>query len=598
MECDTAMEDVLETEVVVINAELPFSKYQHWFKAIINNDLTAVNHIMDSAENDSARHSLLNGRFIFDMVLRPSSRCLTNLGTVSVFDYPIYLAASGGSQDVLNFIIQSNGSNILIQDAHGNNLIHILILTACEMPHKESVMRSMYDSVMTSLPLDVLRKLLMMENNNQLRPIELAAVMVQYRFVRKLLETEGVYKISSGYLGSKICYRYDVTDYEEESAKRRRGKSPLDILTHIQHEHLMDPEMSELLRMPMMELWLRGKVQAARNGFLLWLLLRVTFHVMVTFIFIPYAKLIEAVGMVDTSDLAQNSSSYTDSEQPTINLFDLIYLGSLGVPMLYNLFNALKAGVYWLVSSCQRYRHRKCSQAIGVLSKRFGVVRSPLYPFLHIVLNLGLLAMPLCLVLNNIQMLALCFVVVSFCNLWSFLFFLQFLPIIGKFILVFFYILPYVLPFLAFMFLIFCVFALTFSALNTIFSSSSQDFGNFSSSLYSTFGIMLNMQDLSELIERFGVVTHILHVSCVFILAIILINFLIALMSDAVADIFPKRELVCFLHSFKAAQIVENWWISNFFLRRQCTRQQTAWLHHDKGRYYIVCYEPEAAVQR
>ena len=568
--------------------DLPLSKYQNWYDAIINDDVTAVKHIIESAKDDNDRKKLINGSFIFDTICIPDSKCLSNMETFSVFAFPIFLAASSGSRGVLLYIIE-NGGNVLVQDADGQNLIHVLILTLCGTVDNENAVMEMYDCVMQSIPLEMRRGLLMMENRNQLRPVEFASAMAKFRFTRKILETEGIYKFHSGNLGSRICYYYDITDYEEKSAKRRRGKSPLDILTHIQHEHLMDPGLAELLSMPMMLLWVKGKVQANRNGVFLWLLIRVLYHVLVMFVSTPYVILIRKMAMRNVSSTMPPQNVTPGSDDDRIVWQHILLLSFIGSPVIIVLLN----GAIHLYRFLKLWINRNgtSSYAIGVMRNSFGVVRSPLHPSLLFVLSVGIALMPLFLYLDKMYLLAMTFVLVSFCNLWSCLFGLQFAPVIGRFVLIFSHLLPHIAPFFLFMFLIFCAFAVCFSTLNTMFSYHSHDFRDFKNSLYSCFRIMLNMQDLSELNDRFGFASMLLHILCVVILSIVLVNFLVALMSNSMAEIYQQRDLVHFLHIFRAAQIMDDSWITKIILRKLCRKKRLDWLHTKNSCHYIICYE-------
>ena len=61
--------------------------------------------------------------------------------------------------------------------------------------------------------------------------------------------------------------------------------------------------------------------------------------------------------------------------------------------------------------------------------------------------------------------------------------------------------------------------------------------------IYSVFTMMLNMVDLTKFDLHNQVILYLIHIAYIFIIAILLLNFLIALLSNSVAEVADHRKI-------------------------------------------------------
>lgn len=73
----------------------------------------------------------------------------------------------------------------------GNNIIHILIVMSLMCPDKEEAMVSTYQYMTELLNKDALKELLMMENDQGLRPVEHSSNVGAFRMFTAIMETKG-----------------------------------------------------------------------------------------------------------------------------------------------------------------------------------------------------------------------------------------------------------------------------------------------------------------------------------------------------------------------------------------------------------------------
>ena len=98
---------------------------------------------------------------------------------------------------------------------------------------------------------------------------------------------------------------------------------------------------------------------------------------------------------------------------------------------------------------------------------------------------------------------------------------------------------------------------------------------------------MLNLVNLSKY-ENADLA--ILHVAYVIVVTILLINFLIALMSNSVAEVAENRSFVMLLQRLSAALLVERRVVAMKFLNRLIKWQQSHYFVRQNGRVYIECF--------
>ena len=116
-------------------------------------------------------------------------------------------------------------------------------------------------------------------------------------------------------------------------------------------------------------------------------------------------------------------------------------------------------------------------------------------------------------------------------------------------------------------------------------------FHSFTSSHYSTFKVMLNLLDITTLTnENSEGPIAVLHVTFTFTVSIMLINFLIGLMSNAVGNILEHGSATLAIQKLSTMMVLER---RTYFLLKPFSRwiQKYFFIHKD-NRLYLLCYVP------
>ena len=143
---------------------------------------------------------------------------------------------------------------------------------------------------------------------------------------------------------------------------------------------------------------------------------------------------------------------------------------------------------------------------------------------------------------------------------WSLLYFVQLLPSIGYFVVA-------IQQMVRQMFNFGVVYSIFFFAAGHAFfvtvntserQTCSGEFSNVLQGIYSTFAIMLNLVNPAQLGLRHPGWIYVLHVSYIVIVAILLINFLIAIMSSALSEVALQQPIIERLQRLSVAIAIES----------------------------------------
>ena len=172
-------------------------------------------------------------------------------------------------------------------------------------------------------------------------------------------------------------------------------------------------------------------------------------------------------------------------------------------------------------------------------------------------------------------------------NVWNLLYFLEMLPWFSIVALSIQRMFAKMLRFLTVFSLLFFSFEYTFFRLYNDRGVCAEGFTGWVDSFYSTFLIMVNMVNLAEVVGGIDILLVVIHVIYIFVVAILLLNFLIALMSDAMTKVMNKADILVHLQQLSAALLIEariGRLFNNLFSRRQ--RQ---YFKSEDDRLYLVC---------
>ena len=173
---------------------------------------------------------------------------------------------------------------------------------------------------------------------------------------------------------------------------------------------------------------------------------------------------------------------------------------------------------------------------------------------------------------------------------WSMMYFIQLLPFVGHYIIIMQRMLKTMMIFVA----VFILMLIPFSQSFVLFVVANvghfcvEGFQSYFETYYSMFTIILNMFDFSSIPTNNPAGLHLLHVSFTFGISILLINFLIAMMSNDVSLVNDYRHEVVAIQRLSIYFIVES--RLGFLLAKYYEWQKSKIFLYKGDRVYIAAY--------
>ena len=586
--------------------QMPSVMFNFWYSAIYDDDITFVKEVL-SLCNESEKRLLLNGRFQFQNQCPLKATKQTFQKLACKFELPLFIAVHFQSKAVLSALLET-GVDLFQVDCGGNNIIHGMIMSSAL--ESENQYKDVYERIVNSIAREDKRLLLFAENSDGFRPLEYASKMNEFVLLECILQTKGIYAFSRGTVGVYEQIYYDVTDYEHVG-EGRYLKSPMWYVTHLTPEALKRQKTRDVILSETMLSWYKFKEESTSCLMYTWFFLRVLFHVMV-FIGSGYLKEMfieikyESYAFTCEDVINGTSVNLTNCERQVMlslcsTIWERIIMSlSMSIVIIISAIILLTKVIRGVLSLGKIYctkkgMDRRIVSGGALVSTRFYDMAQFLlalsivncYSFLmvhtHYYYTHQLLQAELW---HNLAVIS--FVCVILLNSWALLYFFQFLPHIGYFVLAVQQMVGETFKFT----LIFLLFLFGFSEAfaNVLFVNgfcNVPEFSDTSMSLYSTFTVMLNMVSLSEYVQS-NVSLGFVHVTYVMLVGVLLMNFLIALMANSMFKVSEYRTILMILQRLHRSMLLE--WKHSGCCCICCRRKRKRYLVKENGRLYLPCF--------
>ena len=197
---------------------------------------------------------------------------------------PVFQSVIFGSFEILRVLLK-HGANILQVAENQWNIIHYLIVVSSEKVIFEEKAVEVYKQLLKELEEETIRSLLMMEDANGLRPLELAVHAGCLQMFNAIINTPGVYLVNRERKGLKEVSWYDISEYENGiCCGARREKSPVLLLSYSDRKILKSDNSVAILRKGMLKQWARKKFLC--NSFFIWIWFCLRFGSVVSFYYL------------------------------------------------------------------------------------------------------------------------------------------------------------------------------------------------------------------------------------------------------------------------------------------------------------------------
>ncbi len=468
---------------------------------------------------------------------------------------PIFQAVIFGSFKCLRVFLK-HGANIYQVDKNKNNIIHYLIIVSYGDGTFEKFAVKFYKQLLKELPGSEIKSLLMMENKEGLRPIELAVHAGCLQIFNCIINTPDVYLAKRVRKGLRETSWYDVTSYESMGCCQRRDVSPIVLLSYADRRILKLPESVKVLQNSMLKEWASVKFKCNIFFIMVWFLLRF-FFIMAYYVFITLdietymdkirfafmqsvmiltnnnnGTLVENATIVnqtkfdsisdtifdtvedaienkiinDTYCTAKNwyhlevgsDSSYIDIMQATQCLFYIILFAAFSI--LFDIFDAI-SGIF--IGRKRRWKKFQGKKKDLIVASTFYRLVQFIFTFsAALIVTQSVMSRIYTYINNNLNLAISNFVLIitSFLSVWSMMYFIQLLPSLGHFVNSIQRMFGIMINFCIVFLLMIYPFPHVFMVLlrGNDYCQAVQGFQSLFYGIYSSFKVMLNMMDFSN----------------------------------------------------------------------------------------------------
>ncbi len=548
------------------------------FAALRDSDFSEVKALLENWERETVSGALNSP------ILTPSPDSL--ISDAFRITLPWTVAVVHSSSEILEYLIQL-GVDTTVLDVHENNCVHLLCYAAYMNPSLEQNFIRRLAFVKDTLKFDDLKWLLLQENKQKLRPLELAAHLGTMGLFMEIFETPGVHLLERQD-GTFVEQLFDITGYEAFPGGTRRDKSPLVFLQCIDKAATSTESMKKFVNLDYIQQWHWLKLKC--NALVLMILGLSSVVLTGSFLYLDASvrfkheiALLPANGANDTC-LIRGYKSFGHSNFTYFLAVGVLFMFSTsGLTM--EVHNTLRI---WSSPGFRPLPDRKKNlllyRWIQTLSK--GLMHLCVLAFAAVALARRLTSIDVPHPWDDCLFVAILMLVS-----WFFITYAQVIPRLGFYAILLERMLFSLSSFIFFFLLVLYSFSMiTFRLFNRHRSECLEDFSSLIVSFYSCFLGTLNMLDFKEISTKVSgqvpfLAVIFIQVLLVYSLVIFLLNFLVALFTRNMEEIGRKETIITLTQCSYVCSNVENTWGRIFtFLYK---RMQRKYFFSQDGRLYL-----------
>ena len=449
------------------------------------------------------------------------------------------------SRDVTEVLLRF-GLSPLQTDTDGNNAVHALIFWVAMYRDQEEDLLYELTWFLRQQDQDIIKTLLLMENQHGMRPLECAANLHCFLFLDAIFNIPGVYLTIDEFHGYYRRKLYDVTDYEQFSSRMpaRVWHSPTLLVLFVEKSLLGRKSTNFIFQNGPIAKWLEVRIKNNYPLLIMWFAHRVLVF-LCFFIGTHFADISNVKDNLEHLNDTFSNHSNNDEFSDTISRIEFAGTILCAIAIFACIGNILCD--VW--DAYLHFRYLQHPWLLGSFRKVKNMVLNTLFfRVTHTTTSLSIIVVCACYLGKtcNDVVLQVLFFYSAFCIIWSLLFVYQMLPRIGLYAVA---IQRMVQDFVKFLFVIFfCLLLYSLGFLRMLCDSHSRawpkGFESIWSSIYTVFRIMQNAVDLRDYDVREPFVLFVMHVGFVLFVAILLINLLVASMTNSFEMIYNNSHVI------------------------------------------------------
>jgi hypothetical protein len=538
-------------------------KHDSYYEAIINDDAETVKIILYSVSGNDL-DTFLNGKFNYRLSDlektshyrdQPSDFLLTQM----VLLRPISLAIAYRSTKVVNVLLD-RGVDLFVRDSFRNSIVHVIVVTCYVYRNSTETLLEIYDTILDKLERDSDRKkLLSMENAFSMTPLEISMKMRCYELFKVILYTDGVYRKLIAREGKVIYNRFDFSEYS--SAKDRFMMSPIRFLNYIQEDELEELENHGILQLPVIEIWIHRTISQQYPYLLCWMLFRLILPITFIIIEFNFEQMYSRLHCNGNNTVHSAIQSLQDNYNDDVLQNQKIIFGVINS---INSLAILSIDIIEFVARARLPAHLK-RMLKPIKTDSIPAVTTDSFRICQFLLALIGIAVVICQIFPfTVTMFTIMNILISFQRFlifYSLLYFTQGIPFIGFFIIglqkMIHAIGRFIFLFIAFLLLFWSLFkgvAHSFCRSGPLLDCTM----NGGQSFYINFLVMLNMVPISDHVcsDAGSAMLYVIHVAYIFLISILMLNYLIAVMSSVYSNMASHASLLTILYQLHYANMI------------------------------------------
>ncbi len=545
----------------------PYERRREYYELLVHNKITKLHKTITEASLEDRKY-LLNGHFDFHAVI--SVPC----PVVERMSRPLLVAVMIGSSEEVDLLIKE-GADVFQENSLKENIFHSLIAASSLEILTEEKAAFLFLQLLRLLREEDIKKLLFQENSEGLRPLEMAAKLGCVLLYEAIQLTPKVYVSKTIHIGMTKEEWIDITEYESYEPGNRRRKAPLTMVAHLDKNIAFENKHGDILKCDIVTMWTSKKVCSLQA-----VLMNFTF--MCVLLFCSFSVLVSKGSNIHNKRAENNMSTpVSDCQYQT-----LYFVLPLGTDKLLAALILAFCCINMIIIIPRQYfaffKHYKiyCKNLSSTKELFSHNVVFLVLIFVLCTLNL-MFAVLIILDTPEYEMfLNVLIVAISPIACSGILFSLRLSPRLGHFTIAVKEMVSVLSQFTVLFLIIYLPFVHSFYRMlqgkdgcgNPKFSSSVAEH------YYNTFIITLNMIDFTQFqqeIRNYNLLL-LLHIIFVFLVSILLLNFLIALLSTVVAEVMENKKLILLVQTlneiFLLELVMEQWQlhrkIAQYFQRK------------------------------